>query len=277
MTLKENNLIQQAAAEKKELPAVKSPTNRMREVLNMKASQSMMADILKENKEAFVASLLEIYGSDNTLAKCDPGEVLKEGFKAVSYNLPLNKGLGYAYIIPYKDKFGVQHPQFQIGYKGYIQLAVRTNQYADMHMDNVYEGELQSMDRMSGKPLLDESERTGDKVIGYFAMFETIHGFKKVLYWSMEKTLQHIQKYSKSYQQGAAIWKTNFNEMAQKTVMRNLLSRWGIMTVNANAVRMQEAINHDVMSDLPDDIVVTDGTVTDTETGEITPAAGTVE
>jgi recombination protein RecT len=114
MTIDNKNLIQQAA-EKAKAPAVKSPAQRMRDVLNMNASQGLMADVLHENKEAFVASLIDLYGSDNYLAQCDAGAVMKEALKAVSLKLPINKQLGFAYIIPYRDKNGVQQPQFQLG------------------------------------------------------------------------------------------------------------------------------------------------------------------
>ena len=116
MTLKENNLIQAAAEKTNTKVAVKSPAQRMREVLNMNASQSLMGDVLRENKESFVASLIDLYGSDNTLAQCDAGAVMREALKAVSLKLPINKQLGFAYIIPYfNNKTGMQEPQFQLG------------------------------------------------------------------------------------------------------------------------------------------------------------------
>ena len=128
-----------------------------------------------------------------------------------------------------------------------------------MNMDNVYEGELRMLDRVSGDIDLN-GERISDKVIGYFAYIRTVNGFSKTLYWPMEKLLAHVKRYSKSYQQGAAIWKNNFDEMAQKTVMRNLLSRWGIMSVD-----LQTAISHE-NADLADAAIV-DGV--DPETGEV--------
>ena len=128
-----------------------------------------------------------------------------------------------------------------------------------MNMDNVYEGELRVIDRVSGDIDLG-GERTSDKVIGYFAYIRTVNGFSKTLYWTMEKMVSHAKKYSKSYNAGAAIWKNNFDEMAQKTVMRNLLSRWGIMSVD-----LQHAINYEA-ADLADAAIV------DEETGEILPS-----
>jgi recombination protein RecT len=268
MTLENKSLIQDAAAKTAAKTANKSPAQRMKDVLNMTASQSLMSDVLRENKESFVASLIDLYGSDTYLAQCDPGLVLREALKAVSLKLPINKQLGFAYIIPYRDgKTGQQVPQFQLGYKGLIQLAQRTGAYASMNMDNVYEGELRVLDRVSGDIDLN-GERVSDKVIGYFAYIRTINGFSKTLYWPMEKMLEHVKRYSKSYQQGAAIWKNNFDEMAQKTVMRNLLSRWGIMSVE-----MQRAMNAE-NADLADEAIAED---VDFETGEVLPVDGEVK
>lgn len=257
MTLMDQkNTIQDAAKKTVSKAAAKTPSQRMREVLSMSSTQSLMSEVLRENKEEFVASLIDLYGSDNYLAQCDPGAVMKEALKAVSLKLPINKQLGFAYIIPYRDKTGTQQPQFQLGYKGLIQLAQRTGAYASMNMDNVYEGELRVLDRVSGDIDLN-GERISDKVIGYFAYIRTTNGFSKTLYWPMEKMLNHVKRYSKSYQQGASIWKNNFDEMAQKTMMRNLLSRWGIMSVD-----LQHAINYEA-ADLADAAIV------DEETGEI--------
>ena len=261
MTLMDQkNTIQDAAKKTVSKTAAKTPSQRMREVLSMSSTQSLMSEVLRENKEEFVASLIDLYGSDNYLAQCDPGAVMKEALKAVSLKLPINKQLGFAYIVPYRDgKTGQQTPQFTLGYKGLIQLAQRTGAYASMNMDNVYEGELRVIDRVSGDIDLG-GERTSDKVIGYFAYIRTVNGFSKTLYWPMEKMVSHAKKYSKSYNAGAAIWKNNFDEMAQKTVMRNLLSRWGIMSVD-----LQHAINYEA-ADLADAAIV------DEETGEILPS-----
>ena len=114
--LDQKNTTIQDAAKKSVKPAAKSPSQRMREVLNMSSTQSLMAEVLRDNKEEFVASLIDLYGSDNYLAQCDPGAVMKEALKAVALKLPINKQLGFAYIIPYRDsKTGQQVPQFQLG------------------------------------------------------------------------------------------------------------------------------------------------------------------
>lgn len=265
------NSIQEAAAKTAAKTAVRTPANMMRETLSMASTQQLMAEVLHENRESFVASLIDLYSSDTYLQKCNPGAVMKEALKAVSLKLPINKALGFAWIIPYNDgKSGQTLPQFQLGYKGYIQLAMRTGAYKTMNMDNVYEGEVKVVNRLTGEIDLS-GERISDKVVGYFAYIETVNGFSKTLYWTLEKVISHAKKFSKSYNSGAAIWKQNFDEMAQKTVMRNLIAKWGVMSVD-----LQRAIDLD-NADLADKAITGEGTV-DGDTGEIiTEEAVTIE
>lgn len=265
------NSIQEAAAKTAAKPASRTPANIMRETLSLASTQQLMQEVLHDNRESFVASLIDLYSSDTYLQKCNPGAVMKEALKAVSLKLPINKALGFAWIIPYNDnKSGQTLPQFQLGYKGYIQLAMRTGAYKTMNMDNVYEGELRVVNRLTGEIDLN-GERISDKVIGYFAYIETVNGFSKTLYWTVEKVISHAKKFSKSYNSGAAIWKQNFDEMAQKTVMRNLISKWGVMSVD-----LQRAIDLD-NADLADKAITGEGSV-DGDTGEIiTGEAVTIE
>ena len=265
------NSIQEAAAKTAAKAAVRTPANMMRETLSLASTQQLMSEVLHENRESFVASLIDLYSSDTYLQKCNPGAVMKEALKAVSLKLPINKALGFAWIIPYNDsKSGQTLPQMQIGYRGYIQLAMRTGAYRTMNMDNVYEGEVKVVNRLTGEIDLS-GERISDKVVGYFAYIETVNGFSKTLYWTTEKVIAHAKKFSKSYNSGAAIWKQNFDEMAQKTVMRNLIAKWGVMSID-----LQRAIDLD-NADLADKAISGEGTV-DNDTGEIiTGEAVTIE
>ena len=206
----------------------KTPAQLMRAVVNAKASQALLKDSLKENAGAFAASIIDLYSSDTYLQNCAPQAVFAEVLKAVSLKLPINKQLGFAYIIPRRDH-GVWKPVFQLGYKGYIQLCMRTGAYRYINAGPVYEGELKSVDKLSGAVDLS-GEATSDAVIGYFAYMETLNGFRKCLYWSKEKLVRHVSRYSDSYKGGKKIWKDNFEEMAIKTVLRYLLSHWGVMS-----------------------------------------------
>ena len=229
-----------AAAEKKAAPATvnkpKSPAAIMRGLLDNKSIKEMLENSLKENAGAFSASILDLYQSDKYLQMCAPDAVLKECLKAVSLKLPINKQLGFAYVIPYKNV-----PQFQLGYKGLIQLCIRSGKYKYINADVVYEGEFKGADKLTGYVDLN-GEKISDKVIGYFAYIETIDGYKKAVYWDKDKVTKHAAKFSKSYNGANSVWKTDFDAMAIKTVLRNLLSKYGPMSVEmANGMQSEEA------------------------------------
>lgn len=230
------------AATKKAPAKAKSPSNLMRDILDNANTKKLLQDSLKENAGAFSASVIDLYNSDTYLQRCDPRQVFGECLKAVSLKLPISKQLGFAYVIPYK-KNGVDIPQFQLGYKGMIQLCMRTGEYKYINADVVYEGEYQGADKLTGHVDLN-GEKTSDKIIGYFAYIETLNGFKKAIYWSKEKVTEHAKKYSKSFNSSSSPWKSNFDAMAIKTVLRNLLSKYGVMSVEmANALQAEETLS----------------------------------
>lgn len=223
-----SGIISQQAAKPK--TKAKTPAQLMQGVVNVEASQALLKNSLKENAGAFTASIIDLYASDTYLQNCAPQAVFAEALKAVSLKLPINKQLGFAYIIPRRDH-GVWKPTFQLGYKGYIQLCMRTGAYRYINAGPVYEGELQKVDKLSGEvDLSGEPAGEDAPVIGYFAYMETLNGFRKCLYWPNEKLLRHVKRYSDSYKSGSKIWKDNFEEMAIKTVLRYLLSHWGVMS-----------------------------------------------
>lgn len=228
-----NGMIAAAAAAKPAKPM--SPANIMRGILDSAATKKLLQDSLKENAGAFAASVLDLYNSDKFLQRCEPKQVFAECLKAVSLKLPINKQLGFAYIIPYGNS-----AQFQLGYKGMIQLCMRTGAYKYINSGVVYEGEFKGEDKLTGE--IDISgEKTSDTIVGYFAYIETLNGYKKAIYWSKEKTLAHARKYSKSFNSQNSVWKSDFDAMATKTVLRNLLSHFGYMSVEmATAFEAEE-------------------------------------
>lgn len=218
---------EQKAAAKGNKPV--SPSELMKRTVNSQAIQELLKGTLKDGAQAFGASLIELYGSDGYLQGCNPGDVAKEALKAAGLRLPVSKQLGFCYIIPRKDH-GVLKPNFQLGYKGYIQLAMRTGAYRYMNAGPVYEGELIKVDKLTGEVDLSGPIKS-DTVVGYFAFLETLNGFRKTEYWSRERVEAHARRFSDSYKSGAAIWRNNFDEMAQKTVLKALISKWGIMSI----------------------------------------------
>jgi recombination protein RecT len=252
---KQQSLIQQATTNGK--TAVARPIDRLKNILAAESVQEQFKSVLRENAGAFVASIIDLYNTDRTLQMCDPKNVVMEALKAASLKLPINKQLGFAWIVPYKNKQGQYIPTFQLGYKGYIQLCMRTGAYKYINADVVYEGELVKHDKLTGEIEIDPEKRTGDKKVGYFAFIETLNGFRKTLYMSVDEVTKHAQQYSKSYGSKNSVWATDFDAMALKTCLRLLLSKYGIMSVE-----MQQAYIQDVS---PDTVEVADAAITEGE------------
>lgn len=245
-----NGIIAAAANNQAVANKQKSPSSIMKGILDNDNTKKLLQDSLKENAGAFAASILDLYNSDKYLQQCDPKQVFGECLKAVSLKLPINKQLGFAYVVAFK---GI--PQFQIGYKGLIQLCMRTGQYKHINAGEVYEGEYKGFNKLTGE--LDISgERTSDKIVGYFAYMETLNGFSHSVYSTKEEVQKHAQKYSKSYNSSNSAWKTDFDKMAVKTVLRNLLSHYGYMSVEMmNAMTAEQPSETDTLSENIDNTV----------------------
>jgi recombination protein RecT len=220
----------------------KKPIDILKNTLKASSVQEQFQNALKENSGVFIASIIDLYNNDQYLQQCDPNKVVMESLKAAILKLPINKSLGFAYLVPFKQN-GVQQPQFQIGYKGLIQLAMRTGQYRIINADKVHEGEFKLKNKLTG-----EFDMTGEKksetVVGYFAHIEMLNGFAKTLYMTKPEIEAHAKKYSKSYNSNYSPWKTEFDAMATKTVLRNLLSHYGFLSVE-----MANGISHDIEGD----------------------------
>jgi recombination protein RecT len=217
-------------SENKQAAAPRPPAklDALKKAFDADSVQEQFKNALQESSGIFIASVIDLYGGDSYLQKCNPNLVIMEALKAAVLKLPINKSLGFAYIVPYK-KGEDFIPQFQLGYKGMIQLALRTNQYRIIHADRVYEGEYVSSNKLTGEYDLNGKAKS-ETVIGYFAHFEMLNGFSKTLYMPKERVISHAQKYSKSYKQPNGPWTTEFDGMAIKTVVRGLLGHWGMLS-----------------------------------------------
>lgn len=207
-------------------------------VLNNETMKRNFENILKENAGAFMASIIELYQSDSNLQKCNPNAVVLEALKAATLKLPINKSLGFAYLIPYGTT-----PTMQLGYKGIIQLAQRSGQYKYINAGEVYEGEEVKYNRISGM-LEISGEATSENVIGYFAYFQLLNGFEKAVYWSKEKVVAHAKRFSQAYKSGKkdSPWFTSFDAMALKTVLKSIIGRYGPMSTQlAGAIAKDSA------------------------------------
>lgn len=186
----------------------------------------------------FMTSVTSLVNSNKAFENCDPYSVFDACLAAASMNLPVNKDLGQAWIIPYGNK-----AQLQIGWKGYIQLAQRSGLFKTINTTDVREGEIVSRDPLTGdiefKWIQNDAERNEKPVVGYLAYFKLLNGFEKNLYMTVEELQAHGAKYSKTYKSGSSVWKTDFAAMASKTVLKLLLNRYApldIVPVLAEAI-----------------------------------------
>ena len=184
---------------------------------------------LGEKAGTFITSLLDVCADDQNLMKCNPKAIVKEAMKAAALDLPISKQLGFAYLIPYNEK-GVMTPHFQLGYKGYNQLAVRSGQYKHLNADAIYEGETVLVDKIRGT-LEITGDAKSDKAIGFFAYMKLTNGFEKAIFWTREKVEDHARKYSKSFKKDTSPWKADFDGMACKTMLLQLVPKYGPMTI----------------------------------------------
>ena len=188
--------------------------------------QQRFNEVLGEKAPAFLASLLSVTYADNRLRECDPNTVVTSAMKAAVLDLPVDKNIGFAWIIPYKNS-----AEFQMGYKGYIQLALRTGQYQAINAFEIYEGEQLIEDRVSGKIKI-EGERAGDKVTHYASYFQLNNGFEHAEVMTVEEIDNHAAKFSKSYQRKDSAWNTSYSTMAKKTVLKRNISRYGPLSID---------------------------------------------
>ena len=213
------------------------------DTLNSNGMANYLSQTLGEKISEFVANVTTLVSNNKMLQNCDAYSVIFSALKATALDLPLDSNLGFAYVIPYWD-YGQkkQFAQFQLGYKGFIQLAMRS-QFKTINVRDVREGEIVGEDFISGEMQFKAVENREDKpVIGYVAFFRLINGFEKMEYWSIAKIEQHAKKYSQTYGSPKeeirknSTWAKNFDAMARKTVVKLLLSKYAPMSV-----QMQDA------------------------------------
>jgi recombination protein RecT len=208
----------------------KNPVKTLKEIVSAESVKKRLDDVWGDNAGAFAVSIIDLYSSDSYLQNCDPGLVVAECMKAASLKLAVTKSLGQAYIVPFKNK-GVMTPTFILGYRGMIQLALRSNQFQVLNADVVYKGESVEVDRLSGSVKITGT-KTADKPIGYFAHMVLTNGFTKTIYWTHEEVIAHAKKHSKSFNNKSSAWTTDTDSMCIKTVVRQLLSKWAPMSID---------------------------------------------
>ena len=212
-----------------------------------------------KDSQRFISSVVSAVQTNPQLAECTNASILSAALLGQSLNLPQSPQLSYFYIVPYnnkkkiKDEKGretevtVKEGVFQLGYRGYIQLAMRSGQYQKIHAVEIKEGELKSYnpitDEFEFEPITNYEERQKKPVAGYYGFFILNNGSKKELYWDKARMEAHAKKYSAAYRKGwsSSFWGSDFDEMAKKTIIRQLISKWGIMSVE-----MEQGYVHDM-------------------------------
>lgn len=195
-------------------------------------------DVLGSEKKAsaFISSVISVANGNNMLRNANPMTVLGSAMVAATLDLPVVPTLGMAYIVPYKGQ-----AQFQLGYKGLIELAERSGQFKNIIDEVVYEGQLVKKNKFTGEYEFDEDAKKSDKVIGYMARMDLINGFSKTIFWTKEEVEKHASKFSQAFRSGyTSPWKSDFDAMARKTVLKALFSKYA-----PKSIAIQQAIKFD--------------------------------
>lgn len=218
-----------------------SPLKAFNNFVTSQHTQEYLRKVLGEEKNSFVNNIVSLVGNNAQLQKCEPLSVMHAALKATALKLPLDSNLGFAYVIPYGN-----NAQFQLGWRGFVQLALRTNLYRTINVREVRVGELIDEDFVSGEMTfksLPFAEREQMPIIGYLAYFELLNGFRKQSFWSVEKIRQHGETFSKTFGQRGSNWTTNFDAMAKKTVLKLLLGKYGPMSVDLqNGIKADQEV-----------------------------------
>lgn len=207
----------------------------LRDMLADVKVKARFEEILGKKAPGFISSIISAAQMVPALQKCEPGSVVGAAAVAASLDLPINQSLGQAAIVPYGNQ-----AQFQIMSRGYIQLAQRSGQYLTMNASPVLEGQLVSNNPITGECVFDAAAKKSEKVIGYVFFFKLLNGFEKYTYMTVDEIQAHGKKYAKSYANEKGLWKTDFQSMALKTVVKRGLSKWGPLSTE-----MQKAIEVD--------------------------------
>ena len=203
-----------------------------------------------KNGTRFITSIVSAVNNNPQLQECTNQSILSAALLGESLNLSPSPMLGYYYFVPFNDRVKGKVAQFQIGYKGLIQLAIRSGQYKKINVMAIKKGELEYFDPLNEeikvKLMVDDWDaREKAETVGYYAMFELVNGFKKAMYWSKEQMENHAMQYSQGYRakKGYTFWEKDFDAMAYKTMLRQLLSKWGIMSTELmSAIDSDEAV-----------------------------------
>lgn len=238
------------------MPETQQPSQQLtiRNLFGRDEVRNKFQELLGKRAPAFITSVLQSVASNALLAKADPHSVYHGAAVAATLDLPLNNNLGFAYLVPYNQRYRddagnwqtKQVAQFQMGYKGFIQLAQRTGLYQTLSASPIYEGQLIEENPLTGF-VFNFKAKTSDKIIGYASYFRLLNGFEKTLYATVEDVKKHGKRFSQTYQKDKGLWVDDFDSMALKTMIKMNLSKWAPLSINIQtALKVDQAVIKDV-------------------------------
>jgi len=224
-----------------------APLRQFNQFIANPRTQDYLNTVLAEKKASFVNNLTALVSNNAALQVCKPDTLMFASLKATALDLPLDQNLGFAYVLPYKDnKTGATSAQFQMGYKGFVQLALRTGQFKTLNATDVREGELLDEDFVTGELTFKRAEnRESLPIIGYVGYFKLLNGFEKYLYMTTAEMKAHALRFSQTFKRGYGLWadKDMFDSMAKKTVLKLLLSKYAPLSVEMrDAIKADQAV-----------------------------------
>lgn len=232
-------------------PQVQAQRPKFSAMISTPGYQKMINNTLQDPERAqrFIASITSAVATNPALQECDPPTILSGALLGESLGLSPSPQLGQYYLVPFQNnKKGCKDAQFVLGYKGYVQLALRSGYYKHLNVIAVKAGELVRFDPLTEEVEInlnpDELARENSASIGYLATFEYLNGFRKTIYWSRDKMEAHALCYSKGYaaKKGYTFWEKDFDAMAFKTMLRQLISKWGIMSIDLQTAFEQDTV-----------------------------------
>lgn len=220
------------------------------QLLDSEQVRERFSQILGNRSGAFMVSLLNVYRGNNLLAECEPTSIIRAAMLAAALDLPIDPTLAMAYIVPYYDKkAGRKLAQFQPGYKGYIQLALRTDKYQTIHVGDVYDGQDVTTDPVTGNISITGSPDGTRRIKGRIAYLKLITGFEKAIYMSNDEIDEHMKTYAAGWDRQNSAWVTARDSMARKTVLKRLLTHYGILTINWRYAQLVDDVSSDTLAD----------------------------
>lgn len=219
----------------------------LKSALNAPSVKQKFEEMLGKRSSQFMTSITSVVSNNALLQKADVNSIIMGSAVAASMDLPLNANLGYAALVPFNSKDGC-FAQLQVMVKGWTELFLRSGQCQSIICETVYEGQLVKKNKFTGEYVFDEDAKTSDKIIGFMAYFRLTNGFEKYEYMTIEEIKAHAQKFSQTFRRGGGIWKDHFEEMAKKTVLKRLITKWAPKSIEMQRMAMfdQSVVNGDI-------------------------------